>query len=108
VKRVGINVYLGPELTKFVDDKVECGFYPTANEVVRAALEAMRERECAFRSLRDSMDRDIDVGLAELDAGDTVAADRFERELSARVCEAPKRRWVSRLMFWRSTRAATS
>ncbi len=84
MKRVGINVYLGPELTKFVDDKVECGFYPTANEVVRAALEAMRERECAFRSLRDSMDRDIDVGLAELDAGDTVAADRFERELSAR------------------------
>lgn len=50
-----MNVSLPPEFVPFVDGLVATGSYSTPDDVVRAALEQMRERREGFESLRASL-----------------------------------------------------
>ena len=67
-----MNVTLSPELQKFVAQKIEAGEYTSASQMVREALEAMRTKESLSDRDIDELRRDIAVGLAQLDRGETV------------------------------------
>jgi antitoxin ParD1/3/4 len=40
------NVSLTPDLEAFIEDRVACGRYRSASEVVRAALRLLEDAEC--------------------------------------------------------------
>lgn len=48
-----MNVSLTPELELSIADKVATGMYPSSNEVIRAALQALGEKEVEAAKLAD-------------------------------------------------------
>lgn len=50
-----MNVALPPEFVPFVDGLVAAGSYSTADDVVRAALEQMRDRQTEFEAFKASV-----------------------------------------------------
>jgi antitoxin ParD1/3/4 len=65
-----MNVSIGPELERFVDDKVDSGDYGTATEVVRAALRLLKEQDAERDARLHALRLDIREGLAQLDRGE--------------------------------------
>jgi antitoxin ParD1/3/4 len=75
-----MNVSLTPELEKLVQTKLDSGMYHSASEVVRDSLRLLKERddlkEAQLARLRD----DVDIGLAQLEAGNSKPLDAGLRE----------------------------
>lgn len=69
-----MNVSLGPELERLVNEKVDSGLYQTASEVVREALRLLKERDHAREQLR----ADVQAGLDQLARGEGSAYDRTQ------------------------------
>lgn len=63
-----MNVSLTPELEEYVAGKVAAGTYPTASDVIREALRTFRDNEERVSKLK-TLRADLDVALAQLDAG---------------------------------------
>ena len=72
-----MNVSLTPQLEAMIRAKVESGKYNNASEVVREALRLMQERE----TKRERMRAEIQIGLDQLERGETVeyTKDMMER-----------------------------
>ena len=64
-----MNVSLTPELEKWVQSKVESGFYGSSSEVVRDALRLLHQFESERIRKLDELRSDIQVGLEQLRAG---------------------------------------
>lgn len=75
-----MNVSLTPELERFVKEQVDAGRYQTASEVVREGLRMLLERKEAIASLN----RKIERGLADADAGRLHSPDEARAILNAR------------------------
>jgi antitoxin ParD1/3/4 len=72
-----MNVSLTPELEKLVNEEVKSGRYKSASEVVREGLRLIRLREEKLKALR----ADIQEGIAELDRGEGIPAEKVFAEL---------------------------
>jgi len=72
-----MNVSLTPELEKLVNEEVKSGRYKSASEVVREGLRLIRLREEKLKALR----LDIEEGIAELDRGEGIPAEKVFGEL---------------------------
>lgn len=70
-----MNVSLTPELDRWVDERVSAGLYASASEVVREALRLLRDQDDLKRLRRAELQRAIQVGLDDANAGRTVDAD---------------------------------
>lgn len=79
---------LSPELEQYIADKVASGMYPTGNDVVREALQALEQKE-DYRASLAELRREIDKGLTDLAAGRTVP-------LTAELIESIKERGRAR------------
>jgi antitoxin ParD1/3/4 len=64
-----MNVSLTPELEQIVDQKVKSGLYNSASEVVREGLRLLQERDRIHEAKLASLRKDIDEGIADLEAG---------------------------------------
>ena len=64
-----MNVSLTPALEKFVQDKVASGFYSSVSEVIREALRLLVAKEEIPQERLDALNRDIEIGIADLEAG---------------------------------------
>lgn len=78
-----MNISLTPELEKYIANKVEGGWYQTASEVIREALRLLRLQEDVQQKKLDELRKDIAIGLAQADRGQTkpfnkLAADRIK------------------------------
>jgi len=61
-----MNVALPPEFVPFVDGLVAAGTYSKPDDVVRAALEQMRDRQSKFEALKASiMQADEEIARGE-------------------------------------------
>lgn len=72
-----MSVALSPEVERDVVARVESGQYGSTDEVVRQALVALSERE-VWEAKRDALQRELDIGIADADAGrfvETTAAE---------------------------------
>ena len=67
-----MNVSLTPELDRYVEEKVTSGRYRSASEVLRESLRVMQQVEEERAARMALLRREIDRGLAELDAGKGV------------------------------------
>ena len=64
-----MNVSLTPELEKIVNQKVECGMYNSASEVVREGLRLLQKRDEMHESKLNSLRSEIQKGTDSLEAG---------------------------------------
>jgi antitoxin ParD1/3/4 len=78
-----MNVSLTPELESYVLQKSKGGMYHSASEVIRQALRAFIESE-NHKNLRiRQLNKEIDVGLAELERGETFSGEEVFSEIKA-------------------------
>lgn len=66
---MSINISLPPELERRVRQRVESGLYGSASEVVREALRLLDRYEASRQSALAALQGDIEVGLADREAG---------------------------------------
>jgi len=64
-----MNISLTPALEKFVQNKVASGLYNSVSEVIREALRLLVSKETISQKRLDMLNRDIEEGLADLEAG---------------------------------------
>jgi len=67
-----MNVSLTPELEHWVDERVRCGRYASASEVIREALRLLEVEEAAKQRRIDGVSRKIERGLEQLKDGKGV------------------------------------
>jgi len=88
-----VAITLRDEDESFVQNAVKSGSYLTQSEVVATALELLRTREELRRIRREQLKKEIQIGIDQLDRGETVeftAAD-IMREGRARLAAEAKR-----------------
>jgi antitoxin ParD1/3/4 len=78
LERDSLNVTLPPELERIVKESVATGRYSSINEVLREALLLMQERDLFGAKQRESLLRDLDEGIEQLDRGEYVTPTREE------------------------------
>jgi antitoxin ParD1/3/4 len=64
-----MNVFLTPELERFVTQKVESGQYQSASDVIRDGLRLLVERDELHQKKLDELRREIAIGISESDQG---------------------------------------
>jgi putative addiction module CopG family antidote len=80
-ERDGMDVHLPPELSDFVDEEVRRGEYSSSVEVVREAVRRLAED----RRAREELDRQIEAGWAESEAGELLDPDEVFARVRARI-----------------------
>ncbi len=88
-----VAITLRDEDDSFVQNAVKSGSYLTQSEVVATALELLRTREELRRIRREQVKKEIQVGIDQLDRGETVefTAEDIMREGRARLAAEAKR-----------------
>lgn len=83
-----MHINLSPEMEKFVQSKVETGFYSNATEVIRDAIRRMHEEDMRIAAMRLA----IHAGDAQLEMGQGVAdtPERMQRD-TARAKDTARR-----------------
>jgi antitoxin ParD1/3/4 len=79
-----MNVSLTPELDQLVQQKVASGLYQTASEVIREGLRLLHERDAMREQQIRSLRQKIDRGLKQLDAGQSVSAEKAWKQIQSR------------------------
>jgi putative addiction module CopG family antidote len=64
-----MRISLGGELERFVQSQVKKGQYASADDVVRDALQALKDQEDWVERHADLLKKQVKVGLSELDRG---------------------------------------
>jgi antitoxin ParD1/3/4 len=85
-----MNVSLTPELEKWVQSKVETGFYGSSSEVVRDALRLLHQFESERIRRLDELRSDLQIGLEQIRAGKT-------REFDSALVDEIKKRGRARI-----------
>ena len=84
-REVPMSLSIPPEVERAIHERVESGQYPSAEDVLRAAMEALdREQNCGL-SLEE-LRREVQIGLDDLDQGRSLSGD----EVLARLREMRK------------------
>jgi antitoxin ParD1/3/4 len=65
-----MNVSLTPELTQYVQTKVESGLYHSASEVIREGLRLLKEKEQLQAVRLTTLRQDIQQGIDQADQGE--------------------------------------
>jgi antitoxin ParD1/3/4 len=84
-----MNVSLPAGLAQFVEAAVASGDYGTASEVVRDGLRLLQARREAHAAKLAALKREIDVGIADAEAG--RFSEETAEEIAARVLERARR-----------------
>ena len=83
-----MNVSLTPELEKFIDGKVESGFYNNASEVVREGLRLLKEHDEVRLKWREQIER----GWLQARAGELVDGPKAMATIKDRLKSRTKKR----------------
>ena len=84
-----MSIDVQPQTRKRIEDRIEAGQFRSADEVVRAALDLLeerdRERQQDLQRVRDK----IAVGLEQIERGETYDGEEVFEELLADLEEKP-------------------
>ena len=61
-----MNISLTPELERFIQEKVACGMYTSASEVIRESLRLMHTYDDVQKQRIAELSRAIDIGMEQL------------------------------------------
>jgi antitoxin ParD1/3/4 len=78
-----------PEIEELIQQRLHSGAFESVEDVLFDALEIQREREDWLQQNKDAIDAKIERGLAQLDRGEGIPADkprsRLENDKAARL-----------------------
>jgi antitoxin ParD1/3/4 len=80
-----MNISLTPELEQFINEKVNSGKYPSASEVVQAALRLLEERERLYQEKLTELQAKIDEGIASLERGEGIDGETALQQLRTNI-----------------------
>lgn len=86
-----MTITLPPELQDFVNRKVESGSYSSAEDVVRDALNVLRDQDRDCQITIDQLRSELAIGIAQADAGQLAPMDMDEimAEVRKRLTSPP-------------------
>jgi putative addiction module CopG family antidote len=87
-----MRISLGSQLERFVRNQVEKGQYRTTDQVVRGALQAMKDQEDWIAAHASQLKRLVAAGLDELDRGEGEPWDPEEIKTEGRRLLASRTR----------------
>lgn len=61
-----MNISLTPELERYIQEKVACGMYTSASEVIRESLRLMHTYDDVQKKRISELSRAIDIGMKQL------------------------------------------
>jgi antitoxin ParD1/3/4 len=79
-----MTISLAPELEGFINQQVASGLYNSAHEVIREALQLLREQDELTRMRTEELRREIQKGLNSLDQGKGLDGPTVMAELKAK------------------------
>jgi antitoxin ParD1/3/4 len=82
-----MNVSLTPELTQYVQTKVESGLYHSASEVIREGLRLLKEKEQLQAARLTTLRQELQQGIDQADQGEFS-----QRSIADLKAEARRRR----------------
>jgi antitoxin ParD1/3/4 len=82
-----MNVSLTPELTQYVQTKVESGLYHSASEVIREGLRLLKEKEQLQAVRLTTLRQELQEGIDQADQGEFS-----QRSIADLKAEARRRR----------------
>jgi antitoxin ParD1/3/4 len=82
-----MNVSLTPELTQYVQTKVESGLYHSASEVIREGLRLLKEKEQLQAVRLTTLRQELQQGIDQADQGEFS-----QRSIADLKAEARRRR----------------
>jgi antitoxin ParD1/3/4 len=87
-----MNVNLGERLDKFVGDLVKSGMYQSQSEVVREGLRLLKDRESLRKMHLQELRKELQIGLDQLDRGESVPWDPEEIKREGRRLLAKRKK----------------
>ncbi|MEA5619343.1 type II toxin-antitoxin system ParD family antitoxin [Cronbergia sp. UHCC 0137] len=70
-----MNVHLGQTFDQFVAELLDSGLYQSQSEVIREGLRLLKEREDLRKLRLQELRKEVQIGIDQLDRGETVAFD---------------------------------
>ena len=80
-----MNVSLTPEFEQFIRAQVESGKYASADEVIRAGLRLLEERERIYKGRFEELQQEIMLGIEASERGEVVDGEMVFRELQQKL-----------------------
>lgn len=80
-----MNVSLTPEFEQFIRTQVESGKYASADEVIRAGLRLLEERERIYKGRFEELQQEIMLGIEASERGEVVDGEIVFRELQQKL-----------------------
>ena len=77
----GKNVSLTPEMEKFIQDKIDAGFYGTASEVIREGLRLLKHQDELREAQLDELRGEIQKGRDDIKNGNIDTVDNVRIRL---------------------------
>ncbi len=70
-----MNIHLGETFDNFVAELIESGLYQSQSEVIREGLRLLKEREDLRKLKLETLRREVQIGLDQLDRGEGIPFD---------------------------------
>ncbi len=86
-----MNISLTHELEALVQEKVRSGLYHSASEVIREALRLLQDKDEVRRVRLEGLRKEIAVGVAQADSGQTRPLDMKAIKAKARTTRKARR-----------------
>lgn len=80
-REVPMSLNIPPEVERAIRERVESGQYESAEDVLRACLEALEEQEENCGLTLDELRNEIRIGREQLDRGESLSGDEAFRRL---------------------------
>ncbi|MCW5590081.1 MAG: type II toxin-antitoxin system ParD family antitoxin [Legionellales bacterium] len=85
-----MNISLTPELERYVQEKVSCGLYTSASEVIRESLRLMNTYEGIQKQRIAELDQAISLGMAQLEQQRRVDGQTSREKMKHKIDEIAK------------------
>ena len=77
-----MDITLSDEQSSYISEQVRSGLFRSADEVIGASLQLLKERDADRQRRRDELRREIQIGIDQIDQGLTAP---FDEEALARI-----------------------
>lgn len=85
-----MNISLTPELEKFVQDKVACGMYTSASEVIRESLRLLNTYEDVQKQRIGQLQHAIDIGMQDIESQNVIGGNESREKMKAKLSKMKK------------------
>lgn len=86
-----MNVSLTPELERFVQEKVACGLYSSASEVIRESLRLMHTYDDIQKKRIVELNQAIDAGMQQLEREQYVEGKTSRKRMKQKIKKIAKK-----------------